>query len=225
MRGWQEVFMNPVDANGVYQSDRLREEQQAKYQKIQDAKMQKHLDDTFDEIEKDLRADLGLPSIKKQVTTRLGTVRSKDAAYALSNAASRKIGARAASKPPPAAALNVRKSRQLAPTNSSARFANANSASRSTLGYAQGRAVSQKVRQPITSVFRDDSKSQSATTSTIKKAVAEEQYDDGVEHVVAALGQHSLGFEDDGLEELFNPALNLADCDSEDDVFQLPVPE
>jgi hypothetical protein len=229
MRGWAEVYMNPVDGHGVYQSDRLRAERDAKVQKIQEARMQKCLDDTFDSIEQELLGDLGLPTKPKHSAKVPGTLRSKDAASALSNAQSRRVGPSAASKPRPAA-LNVRKTRQPAPSSSSARFANSSAASKSTLGYAQGRAISQKVRKPITSVFRDETSSKvpgrSASAASTQPSVTDEDFDKRAGEVVAAMRQQNLSAdagEDDIDADLFSPSIRL-DGD-EDDVFQLPMPE
>jgi hypothetical protein len=227
MRGWAEVYMNPVDEHGVHQSDRLRAERNAKIQKIQDARMQQSLDDAFDSIDRDLMEDLGLPVKAKQPAKAPGTLRSKDAASALSNAQSRRVGPSGSSKPHLPAVLNVRKTRQPAPSVSSTRFANASAASKSTLGYAQGRAISQKVRKPITSVFRDDgasAPSRSVSTALSGNSVSDGDYDKRAEEVVAALRKQDLGAVDADLDaDLFSPpAVSL---DDDDDVFQLPPPE
>jgi hypothetical protein len=103
------------------------------------------------------------------------------------------------------------------------RYAAAAAASRSTLGYAQGRAVSQRVRKPVTAVFRDEGRSVSSALAVTKRPVEDEEMLGNTRDVVERLRVQDLGlFEGDGDEGLV-VSLDVVDDDFAD--FQLPLPE
>jgi hypothetical protein len=192
--------------------------------------MQTETDETFAELERDVREELGLaPVVQKKKTP--STISSRNAASALSRPSKSVNRLPPVSRNPPAkmnanSALQVRKSRTAAPTISttaramSQRFASATAASNSTLGYAQGRAVSQKVRRPITSVFRDtNSAARSASDNHILKEAGD---------VVERLRMADLGLDEHDNDEdgIFGQDLGMVpgSIDDEFDDFQFPLP-
>lgn len=227
-RGINQTYMNPVDDNGVPLSERLRLERQAKAQKLQDQQLQKHIDDLF-EIKgpESLKSfDLG-PNHRMKPTANNTLAKKAASALAVSNKDRKLANSAIASKAQKPSALNVRKSRLpgAPPSNSSpTRFAAANAASRSTLGYAQGRAISQKVRKPVTSVFRDNNTAKNARSisAVAPKSPSEEEFMGLAQDVVAQLRMQDLAAVEDGEDaELMGRAPIFVE---DDDDFQLLIP-
>jgi hypothetical protein len=192
--------------------------------------LQKETDETFAELERDVREELGLAPVAQKKKT-LSTILSRNAVSALSRPSKPASRLAPVSRKPPAkstanpALLQARKIRPAAPITSatapvgSQRFASATAASRSTLGYAQGRAVSQKVRRPITSVFRD--------TNGAERSASDNQILKDAGNVVERLRMADLGLDDhdDDEDSLFGHESNIVPgIDDEFDDFQFPLP-
>lgn len=227
MRGINEIYCNPTDENGRYLSDIRREQGEAKLRKFEEAKLQKNLDDLFGDTEAFLMQDLGLVApVKKESTTTL----AKKAASALANPAQARklVNSTATSKARASSALNVRKNRQEkipAAIASNPRFAAATAASRSTVGYAQGRAVSQKVRKPVTAIFKDSEQEpkQARIVSNLQSnSPTEAEFNNLAKNVVEQLRLQNAALEgDDSDHELMGNPVAFED---DDDDFQLPMP-
>lgn len=233
MRGWASVYMAPLDENGLAPLEREAQERQKRFEKESDLQLRKAMDEAFAEIDRDVREDLGLavPSSKKSVRANKkapSTLLAKNAASALSRsskAAPRLTTAAvsAAHKPRAPLALNVRKARLPPPAENnttSQRNPAGMAASRSTLGYAQGRAVSQRVRKPVTSVFRDEAGIAKVTAS---RSVSDEDALSNARDVVSRLRMQDLSMLD--MDEEEGLISNVDFEDDEYDDFQLPLPE
>jgi hypothetical protein len=103
------------------------------------------------------------------------------------------------------------------------RFAAASAASRSTIGYSQGRAASQKLRKPATAIFRDDSQdSRSISESSIpsQKSSSSDDFQTKARDIIEQLRLQDLNDdEDDGI---LGPTEFVDDDEYAD--FQLMVP-
>jgi len=186
--------------------------------------MQKETDAVFAELDREVREELGLANKKTP-----STIASRNAASALSRLSKPTARLTYATRNPPAktnpnTALQVRKTRTVAPKTTtvpvvSQRFASATAASKNTLGYAQGRAVSQKVRRPITSVFRDtNAAARSASDNRILKDAGD---------VVERLRMADLDLNDHDNDEnsLFGQDMDIVPgIDDELDDFQFSLP-
>jgi hypothetical protein len=225
--------MAPLDENGLAPLEREAQERQKRFEKESDLQLRKAMDEAFAEIDRDVREDLGLavPSSKKSVRANKkapSTLLAKNAASALSRsskAAPRLTTAAvsAAHKPRAPLALNVRKARLPPPAENnttSQRNPAGMAASRSTLGYAQGRAVSQRVRKPVTSVFRDEAGIAKVTAS---RSVSDEDALSNARDVVSRLRMQDLSMLD--MDEEEGLISNVDFEDDEYDDFQLPLPE
>lgn len=232
-RGISEIFLNPVDEHGVSLAERQRLQRQVRAQKHIDLQMQKHMDETFDSIDQSIREELGLKPVKK-TKKESGTVTAKKAASALSGTGQpRRLVTSTTARPRANAPLNVRKPQQpgiVAPNPTSVNHTTAAAASKSTLGYAQGRAISQKVRKPIASVFRDgqnntisEEDNQSQASAPLQSA-SDEEYSNQVKDIVSRLRMQGLNLEDDESDDdLMGKPVNFEDEDNGNFQFSLPT--
>jgi hypothetical protein len=213
--------------------DRELAERKARGQRENEVELQKLMDETFAAIDQDVMRDLGVTSFSSSRDSArpkavAPTTMSKAAASALSrNSKTAFVASTKSSSTRAPLALDVRKSRP-PPASHTARqptqFPVSTTASRSTLGYSQGRAVSQKVRKPSAMVFRDAVGAAAAgkpdtTRKPTGRSVSEEQFQAKVRDVVTELRSHSLKNEDDGL---FGNSIALEDDEYAD--FQLALP-
>jgi hypothetical protein len=186
-------------------------ELRAKQTAMQEKELQTSMSSAFHEIDESIRRELGLQPVKSKPSvkqTGARTLASKSAANALGkprialsnrtdSLVKKQVGQSAAQRQ--LESLVVRKGRAVespprVPSMSAA------AASRSTLGYAKGRAVSSKSamsplsRTPVSSVFRDPKKT--------KVNAEDENFDKAVRNVVDGLRRQRL-FDDDigGLEQ------------------------
>jgi hypothetical protein len=234
-RGWESAYLSTVDDNGLTEMERQMKTREEAFEKEANHELQKALDEAFAGIEQDIMEDLNLAESDKKMSAPAKkasppTLMAKNAASALSR--TNKTTSRAAPASNPSApkqrgniALNVRKMRQPVPTPSnstSQRHVSSTSASRSTVGYAQGRSISQRVRKPLTSVFRD--KPSQSTSKSIMRAVSDEQALAQARDVVKRLRVQDLNLDndEDGEDGLFDD-MKIEDDDELDD-FQLLMP-
>jgi hypothetical protein len=243
-RGWASIYHDPVDDNGVSLSDRREAAQTAAVNKYTDELLKKSLDESFASIERAVLQEIAfLPSPTKadveghrplqkkpqapmrKPTTKLSappTLAAKTAASVLhappamssfpSYAASTKANA-------PTSGVLGRKVRQPAPLAPPAatRHGKASAASHSTLGYAKGRAVSQGLKKPLSSVFRDGPSPQNGTSAALpacKDPVVE------LEELVRLREEAA----DDDDDDMFGGGGVSLDLDDELDDFQLKMP-
>jgi hypothetical protein len=242
-RGWASIYLDPIDDNGVSLSDRREAAQTAAVSRFTDDLLKKSLEESFASVERAVMEEIAfLPSPTKadfeehhplqkkpqapvrRPTTKLSappTLAAKSAASVL------RAPSKLSSLPSHAAMTNAkaptdgilgRKVRQLAPlaTSTTTRYAKASAASHSTLGYAKGRAVSQGLKKPLSSVFRDGPSQQK--NSSVVPPVRTDPLDE-LEELVR---QREEAFEDDG-DALFGGGVSL-DLDDELDDFQLKMP-
>lgn len=182
-RGIYSTYFNPVGDDGLTRSEREDLEQKAKEDKKNEEIMQKAIDDMFKEVEESVAEGLlskkqnaiieepkksqKVPPTRKPLASKTpSTINSKSAAAALS--------------PPPkasfAASTVAAKSRLISskkptPMNPSvARHAAATTASRTTIGYSQGRAASSSMRKPLSNLAR--STPASTVSGAHKRAVS-----------------------------------------------------
>jgi len=150
-RGWETVYLNPLDDDGIS----LRAKRQQKADEEQTAKeleqLGKAIETVFDDDEQSLREYLGLP-LKKLVTAP-ESVNAKSAAVALAQQPSKK---KLPSYAAPTAATKARKY----DINLSAKPAHARAvaASKNTLSYGKGRAVSATLKVPMKSAESGNAK-------------------------------------------------------------------
>jgi hypothetical protein len=177
-RGMFSTYLNPVDHNGISLGEKEKAERKVEFDKRVDEQLKKHVEDSLADVERSVMEDLGLapkrsanPSSQSTAfkSSIPGTLITKSAASALSRPAKIPSYAAAtnASKTRAPGMLNIRKSREvpLPSTDPSAsRFATASAASRSTIGYSQGRATSQKFRTPSAAIFKDETNHQRSTS-------------------------------------------------------------
>jgi len=215
--------MNPVDSNGFTELEREHQSNHQRFEKYSEDQLNKAMLEVFDEIDRDIMYIKKAAAPAKRPPP---TIASRGAASALSRPT--KPVARLTKAPAPAAArprahpvLNIRKARTPVPvTDDPAAQRSATAASRNTLGYAQGRAVSQRVRKPATGVFRDDSISANAT---IPRDIEDEEALSQAKDIVDQLRVQDVKLdEEEEEEELFGHKDFL---DDELDDFQLAMPE
>jgi len=204
-RGCALVYLNPTDDEGLTRIDRELAERKARGQRGDELELQRLMDETFATIEQDVLRDLDAARPKPAPAT----VTARSAASALSRAPKAAGAAFAA----PTKSSGARAERQ--PPASTA-------ASRSTLGYSRGRAVSQKVRRPGALVFRDGAAAAAGRPDAPRKSAgrsaSEEQFQAKVREVVTELRAHGLLDEDD---ELFGSVVPVDDDEYAD--FQLAL--
>jgi hypothetical protein len=203
-RGCALVYLNPTDDEGLTRTDRELAERRARGQRGDELELQRLIDETFAAIEQDVLRDLDAAPPKPPPAT----VTARSAASALSRAP-KAAGAAAFAAPPKSsgarAPLAVRKARAPVPQAGSAERQPpaSTAASRSTLGYSRGRAVSQKVRRPGALVFRDGAAAATGRPDASRKpagrSASEEQFQAKVREVVTELRAHGLRDEDDGM--------------------------
>jgi hypothetical protein len=189
--------------------------------------MQKEADDALAEAELELREELGLvqkPSLTQGLNPPTLKARKPPTTLSSRNAASALSKPSVTRNAPAKASLSVRKTRGAVESTAAAptrRYASATAASKNTLGYAQGRAVSQRVRKPLTSVFRDASgPARSASDNRILKQAGD---------VVDRLRMADLGLDDNENDNgggLFDEDIDQFPdiVDDEYDDFQFPMP-
>jgi hypothetical protein len=117
----------------------------------------------------------------------------------------------------PSTGVLTRKTRPNAPLTT--RHATASAASHSTLGYAKGRAASQGLKKPLSSIFKDDLSPAAPAQAPLKKDAVRE-----LEEIVRAREEEAQAEDDD--DDLFGGggvSLTLGEEDEDDD-FQLSVP-
>lgn len=220
MTGMSQTYFNPLDDEGFSQNDRESQARMKQFDIDSAIELQKALDDDVADAERNLLEDLGIAPPKPTAVQKKapGTLVSRNAASALSKSSKptprlTTAPAQVKAKPRINPILNIRKVRQPAPLStdsSSQRAATASAASRSTLGYARGRAVSQRVRKPATSVFKDEAASGGAEDAQALKAAGD---------IVSLLRNLDVAEEDE--EMLFGEDDNGVIDD--DDDFQLDI--
>lgn len=192
-RGWAGVYLNPVDDNGVSLLENRAAKQDAALNKYTDDLLKKSMETDMAELEHSLMEEFAfLPSPTKSVTeddpllqkrpqppikkptTKLTpppTLAAKSAACALSRPVPSYAAPTGAAKArAPASGFLVRKTRPTAPlAPSMVRHAAASAASHSTLGYAKGRAASQGLKKPLSSVFNDKPAQMQPRKDTVKE--------------------------------------------------------
>jgi hypothetical protein len=222
-QGCALVYLNPTDDEGLTRLDRELAERRARGQRQDELELQRLMDETFAAVERDVLRDLEAERPKQAPAT----VTARSAASALSRAPrTAGAGAGAAFAAPTKASgarapLAVRKVRAPAQAGVAERQPAASAAaSRSTLGYSRGRAVSQKVRRPGALVFRDGAAGMldASRKPAGQRSASEEQFQAKVREVVTELRAYGLRDEDDGL---FGSALPMDDDEYAD--FQLAL--
>jgi hypothetical protein len=239
-RGWASVYLDPVDDNGVSLSDRREAEQTALANQYTDELLKKALDEGFATLERSVMDDIAfLPSPTKseaeehhplqkkpqapmrQPTTKLSappTLAAKSAASVL--AGPPKVSSLPSYTAPtkakvPATGILGRKVRQSAPLapSTTTKFAKASAASHSTLGYAKGRAASQGLKKPLSSVFKDGPGANAAAPARKDPVVELEE--------IVRLREEAAEDDDD---DLFGGGGVSLDLDDELEDFQLRMP-
>jgi hypothetical protein len=228
-RGWAEVYMN-ADVNGIGMLERKEVALKAKQKATGDKLLRQVEADVFEEIDEAVRRDLGMLPLGSK------TILSKSAAMALSKPKSSAIKRgknnivhqSLAQKQLQALADGKSSENVVIHPSATTRTPPGPVASRSTLGYARGRAVSARGaaplpsrRPPVSNIFRDSAESKKPKMTRVDEA--NKLFD--VEAGKAAPGfrpQHSPDHVNGPKEEdagFFGVAL-----DDEWDGFQLPLP-
>jgi len=164
-RGWASVYLNPVDDDGIP----LRAKNQRKADEEHMAKELERLDKAivaeFDDDEQNLRAYLSLPSQKPVAV--LESVNAQSAAVALTQQPSRK-------KPPSYAAPTAAAKARTHDTNLAAKpgHARAVAASKTTLSYGKGRAVSATLKAPMKAASQTECVKANKDNGSAKQASA-----------------------------------------------------
>ncbi|KAF2876804.1 hypothetical protein BDV95DRAFT_513376 [Massariosphaeria phaeospora] len=168
-KGIYEVYHNPVEDDGRTRGEREFEEGLARDKKDRDKEFDRLFSEAMERDEAEMRRDLGIESPKKALPksapqTTLGTkktlgpstIKAKSAAAALSPIARRTyVAPTAATKyRTPAGLVAGRKPAKAVMAPSTTRHAAATAASKSTIGYAQGRAARPATRKPLSNVTR-----------------------------------------------------------------------
>ncbi|KAF2671322.1 hypothetical protein BT63DRAFT_477824 [Microthyrium microscopicum] len=218
-RGWAETYFSRDEATAA----REEAEARAAIKRDIEADCDKAMNAAFASIDDGLADELGMP--KKAITKKAApaTMSSRRAATALSSAPTTKRTVPASTKARVPTALNVRKGRQ---TPVVERAGATKALSKSTLGYAQGRAISQKVRKPATAIFRDTEPRAKRSMSAVSRTASDEEFDTQARDVVAQLRMQSLSLVDDDSEdeELLGRARLIGDEEDELSDFQFPHP-
>jgi hypothetical protein len=165
-RGIWSAYHNPIEDDGRTKKEREFEEGLAKDKKKRDEEFDKLFEATMAKDEAEARRRLGIESPKK-AAPKAGlppkrkvfgpsTVRSRSAAAALSPVAKPTYNLPTAAIKPRAASSLFTSRRAAKPVMapSAARHAAATTASKSTIGYAQGRAASTTARKPLSNVTK-----------------------------------------------------------------------
>ena len=192
-RGWVRRYMNPVDENGVNYLEKKDAAEKAAHDKYVDEMLEKAMNDAFLDTEEALREDMGISPKKSAVQEpgasvsplkpkpakhahAPGTITAKSVASLLneptkvvtSYTAPPNTAAARVKTPSSSAGFFGKKIRESAKADglSVGRHGAALAASRSTLGYGQGRAVSQKLKKPVygTTQLRNLHKPRSVST-------------------------------------------------------------
>ncbi len=176
-RGWYSHFANPIDEHGVSKWEREDKEADERYLKLEEEVIQRGVDEAFNypepvlesvEREDTVFAKKNMKSKSTITTSRngLSTLTSASAAAALSSPGMK-------SKPnfaAPTAATRAKKSAILpAATMSARRNTPGSAASRTTIGYSQGRNVSSSL---------NPTRSKDANSARTQKQDAAEQAED-----------------------------------------------
>jgi hypothetical protein len=219
-KGWASTYLNASDGNGIGRLDREQSELRAKQAARSDASLKATMDSVFGDIDDSVRRDLGLsvrkPSLMKKQAPK--TIMSRSAANALQTRPTSRVQGTLSGKisSQPSLSLATNKTRNIPIMERSARAPLVN-ASKNTLGYARGRAMSSKgpsERKPAAAaVFRDD----------------EAEFDRAVRSVVEGLRRQTLVDETslDSLGEVDTEELGgdgIESFDNEWDDFQLSMP-
>ena len=186
-RGIYSTYFNPVGDDGLTRSEREDLEQKAKEDKKNEEIMQKAIDDMFKEVEESVAEGLlskkqnaiieepkksqKVPPTRKPLASKTpSTINSKSAAAALSPPPKASFAAStvAAKSRLPSRLISSKKPTPMNP--SVARHAAATTASRTTIGYSQGRAASSSMRKPLSNLAR--STPASTVSGAHKRAVS-----------------------------------------------------
>lgn len=170
-RGIYSTYFNPVGDDGLTRSEREDLEQKAKEDKKNEEIMQKAIDDMFKEVEESVAGGLlskkqnaiieepkksqKVPPTRKPLASKTpSTINSKFAAAALSPPPNVSFAAStvAAKSRLPSRLISSKKPTPMNP--SVVRHAAATTASRTTIGYSQGRAASSSMRKPLSNLAR-----------------------------------------------------------------------
>lgn len=188
MRGWPSVYFNPVDDNGVSLLDKKAAEQDAEAAKYEDELLQKAMDEddkyleaaALEELSFDLTPATSFqapsenpaspdPPKRKLKLNAPPTLMSRSAATALSKP-SKPSSAPSFSGPTAAAKARVplggilgRKVNR--PVTETISGRHTSTASHNTLGYAKGRAASNNLKKPLSSIFKDDAGQKSSASA------------------------------------------------------------
>jgi hypothetical protein len=243
MGGMISSYFNPVGPDGLTYVEREQSALRARMDKEEDELMKK-FEEQMDDTERNLRQELGMIQPPKKTSrsaspvrrlatkpnpSKPGTVSAKSAATALGRPVSKPSSFASAtassSSKTPSSVLNVRKSRAVSAADSSAsRYAAATAASKSTLGYSQGRAASHQIRKTST-IYRDRAASSSAPLDKDNSTTSGEHdaFDSETADVIEQLRIQELAFvamDDDEIDFGLDPVE-----DHGHDIFQLDVPQ
>jgi hypothetical protein len=183
-RGWVRHYLNPVDDDGVSLLDKKDAKEKEENDKLVDEMLEKAMNDALADVGEALREDMGISPKKSQAPGQNsplkpkptkhvpGTMMAKSAASALNNKPTRSVPSYAAptgaaKSRAPTGGLFGKKIRESAKadTASTNRHGAALAASRSTLGYGKGRAVSQRTNKPTSTALSDIHKPRSVSAS------------------------------------------------------------
>jgi hypothetical protein len=239
MGGMISTYFNPVGADGLTYVEREEAALRARVEREEDGLM-KRFEEQMDDTERRLRVELGmLPQRRasrsvspvrnpgsKPRTLKSGGLSAKSAATALARPTSKPSSyatATTSSKSKVLSdSLNVRKSRAVSAADpSSSRFAAATAASKSTLGYTQGRVASHQIRKTST-IYRDRAPSVVKSGKATPVFTEEDDFDSRTADVIEQLRVQDLAFipaDGDDID------LGLGLAEEEDELFQLDVPQ
>ena len=176
-RGIWSAYHNPIEDDGRTKKEREFEEGLARDKKKRDEEFDKLFEATMAKDEAEARKRLGIESPKKAAPKAglppkkkiLGpsTVRSRSAAAALSSVAkpTYSVPTTATKSQVPSSLFPNRRGAKPVMAPSASRHAAATTASKSTIGYAQGRATSTTARKPLSNV----TKPRPASSATIRQ--------------------------------------------------------
>lgn len=164
-RGWESIYLNPLDDDGIP----LRAKKQQKTDEEQTAKeleqLGKTIEAVFDDDEQSIRQYLGLPL--KKLASAPESVNPQSAAVALAQQPSKK---KLPSYAAPTAAAKARKHENNIVAKPG--HARAVMASKSTLSYGKGRAVSATLNAPTRATSQTKSGNANDNDGSIKQASA-----------------------------------------------------